>query len=558
MEPTASPRRQAACAGAAYLAVSLLLFGLPILPHPRRDLIGTGGDPQLFVWSLGWWPHAAVHGQNPFVAQALWAPHGSNLAWTTSIPGLALLLAPVTLAAGPVAAYNVAAILLPAAAALTAFLLCRHVTRRFWPSLLGGYLFGFSSYLVAQELGHLHLTSVLLVPVAALLVLRFLEGELGGRGLALRLGPLLALQLAFSTEVFFTLTLCLAVGLLLAWLTVPTVRRRVVAAFPPLAAAYAFGAVLVSPLLYYALSDYQGVITPANHNPSDLVTLAFPTRTAELGGGLAQHFLPSAVTVSAEDGLYLGLPLLAIVVLFALERWRRPGSRFLLLALLVAIVAALGSELRVRGHALLPLPWRLVRDAPLFDNVIPGRFALYVALAASLVAAVWAARSRRSRALRVLLGVAAAVALVPAVSRGYWHEHPPRPAFFALRLDRLCLREHDNVLLLPPPFRNAALLWQAASGYRFRLADGALNDAVPKNLPARGTMLQLIDDNVPAGGAGAIVRAARALGVSAILVDGAGGEQWTRVLDRSLQGVRVGGMTLYRLDRVRPACSRQN
>ncbi len=88
-----------------------------MLRHFRRDLIGGGSDPQLFVWSLGWWPHAVIHGLNPFVTHVLWAPHGSNLVWTTSVPGLALLLAPVTLAAGPGAAYNVAAVLLPALAA---------------------------------------------------------------------------------------------------------------------------------------------------------------------------------------------------------------------------------------------------------------------------------------------------------------------------------------------------------------------------------------------------------------------------------------------------------
>src|SRR5262249_7705995 len=154
--------------------------------------------------------HSVLHGQNPFVTHALWAPHGSNLVWTTAVPGLALLLAPVTLAAGAVAAYNTAAVLLPALAAWTAFILCPHITQSFWPSLAGGYLFGFSSYLLGQELGHLHLTSVFLVPLAALVVLRFLEGELGAGGLVLRLGPLLALQLAFSTEVLFTLTLALA------------------------------------------------------------------------------------------------------------------------------------------------------------------------------------------------------------------------------------------------------------------------------------------------------------------------------------------------------------
>jgi hypothetical protein len=537
-----------------YLAASLLLFGLPVLAHFRRDLIGTGSDPQLFVWSLGWWPHAVLHGHNPFVAHVLWTPHGSNLAWTTSIPGLALLLAPVTLAAGPVAAYNTAAILLPALAAWTAFLLCRHLTRSFWPSLAGGLLFGFSSYLTAQELGHLHMTSVFLVPLAALVLLRFLEGELGRRGLVIRLGPLLALQLLFSTEVLFTLTLSVAAGLLLGILVVPRARMRILSSLLPLLGAYGLAAVIASPFIYYALSDYQGVITPATHNPADLVNVAFPARTTAIGGNLAQHFVPSAQGVSAETGHYLGLPLLAIVVVFAVRRWRRAGSRFLVVALVLALLATLGSELRVRDHELFPLPWRLVRDAPLFDNVIPSRFAVYAALVASLVAALWSASPSWSRASRIVLTALAAAALVPAVGLGYWHEHPERPAFFTRGLDRICLRQNDNVLVLPPPFRNAALLWQAESRYRFGLANGALNDSVPKNLPDRATMLQLIDDNVPPGGAQAILRAATAQHVNAILVNSVGGAQWRRVLDPVLRSRTEGGMTIYRLDRERPGC----
>ena len=52
--------------------------------------------------------------------------------------GLAVVLAPVTLLFGPVVAYNLAAVLLPALAAWTAFLLCQHVTGTFWPSVAGG------------------------------------------------------------------------------------------------------------------------------------------------------------------------------------------------------------------------------------------------------------------------------------------------------------------------------------------------------------------------------------------------------------------------------------
>ena len=128
---------------AAYTAVSVLFFGLPVLGHLSRAYIGgaTGNphDPSLFMWHLVWWPHALGHGLNPFLPKVVWAPSGANLAWVTSIPGASLLVSPITITAGPVVAYNLLVLLAPALAAWSAFGLCRYVTKAFWPSLLGGY-----------------------------------------------------------------------------------------------------------------------------------------------------------------------------------------------------------------------------------------------------------------------------------------------------------------------------------------------------------------------------------------------------------------------------------
>lgn len=57
----------------------------------------------------------------------------------------------------------------PTLSAWAAYMLCRRVTGGFWPSLAGGYVFGFSSY----ELGHLNLSLVFIPPlIGYLLVLR--------------------------------------------------------------------------------------------------------------------------------------------------------------------------------------------------------------------------------------------------------------------------------------------------------------------------------------------------------------------------------------------------
>src|SRR5262249_18435695 len=151
-----------------------------------------------------------------------------------SVPGLALVLAPLTLLFGPVLAYNVASILAPALAAWTAFLLARHLTRSAWPSLAAGWIFGFSADVMAAELPHGFSATVFLLPLTALVVGRFVEGETSRRALALQMGAILAAQMLISTEILFTLTLALVVTFVLAALLVGQVRPQLRRALVPL------------------------------------------------------------------------------------------------------------------------------------------------------------------------------------------------------------------------------------------------------------------------------------------------------------------------------------
>ncbi|HYM90486.1 MAG TPA: hypothetical protein VEW91_02485, partial [bacterium] len=99
-------RAQALAALLAYAALSVAFFGFPILRDPAHVYIGRGGDATLMIWFLAWWPYALGHGLNPLVTHLVWAPTGVNLGWTTAIPGAGILAAPITLAFGPVVAYN--------------------------------------------------------------------------------------------------------------------------------------------------------------------------------------------------------------------------------------------------------------------------------------------------------------------------------------------------------------------------------------------------------------------------------------------------------------------
>ena len=97
----------------------------------------------------------------------------------------------------------------------------------------------------------LNLTGVFIVPLIALVLVRFVRDELSRRGLAVRMGIMLAVEFWISTEVVVTLTIMLIAGLVLAIVLLAEARRRVAASIAPIAGAYAGAAVLAAPLLFY-------------------------------------------------------------------------------------------------------------------------------------------------------------------------------------------------------------------------------------------------------------------------------------------------------------------
>ena len=124
---------------------------------------------------LAWWAYAIAHRVNPFLTKVLFAPDGANLAWATTAPLAAWTGFALTWSFGPVVAYNVLCLLAPALAGWAAFVLCRWITRSYWPSIAGGWVFGFSSYIVSALLTHLNDVLVFPVPLAVWLVLRRLQ-----------------------------------------------------------------------------------------------------------------------------------------------------------------------------------------------------------------------------------------------------------------------------------------------------------------------------------------------------------------------------------------------
>ena len=450
-----------------YLLVAFVFFALPVLLRGGPRYAGGGPDQRLFIWSFAWWPHAILHGVNPFYTRVMWAPGGFNLAWTTTVPGLALLFAPVTLLAGPVAAFNIATVVMPAIGAYCAYALCRYVTGRLWPAVFGGYLFGFSTYVLYEEaLGHVNLDTVFVLPLTALVVLKFLDRRLTGRGLILRLGPLLAFQLLSSTEIAFTLTVALLAGLVLAFAFAKERRARIGDLLLPLVGSYILAALLTAPFLYYLLMGFERTGFWGRPQAADLANFLIPPEFSLLGGSWGTALSRGFNRMNDGEEVFFGLPALLLVALWTL----RAGNRFLIACFLVTVVAELGPHLDVYGHSILPAPWDVVKHAPVFDNVLPARLAVYLALLVGVTAALWLARVPSSP-LTTALTVLAVVVILPDPVWSNWSAGYAVPAFLTRKAYRNCLDPGQTVLPLPATY-GTPVLWQALNGFHFNIAAG--------------------------------------------------------------------------------------
>jgi hypothetical protein len=461
---------------ALYTAVSCAVFGQALLPHPGRAIMGLRlvGDPEAFIWELGWWAHAVQNGINPFVTNVVYYPVGANLIWTPTGPGLGLVSVPLTLLVGPIVAYNAVMVLVPAGSAWTAYLLCRYLTRSLWASLVGGFLFGFSSYVTSHMwAGNPNLAPVLL-PVTALVVLRYLRRDAGWRGLALQLGAILALELTVSTELTLTLTLALAVGLLIGFAVSPGHRQRIVSSLAPIAGAYLVAAILAAPFVYYLLSDYQSS-NIARGGDGDVLNIFLPTRLIAVGGAAFAHVTSRFTDTVIDADMYLGLPTLLILGLYVWRGRRTEGARFIALAVALAWVLSLGPNIRFQGDRIAPGPWDLALHVSLLANIIETRLTVYATLAASVAVALWTASTRgRWSARPVVLPVLAVAAIAPAAWTVSFVGHAVQPAFFTQSLYKLCIPKGEVLAIFPYGRFGDSMIYQAESGFWFKIAEGNL------------------------------------------------------------------------------------
>jgi hypothetical protein len=485
------------------LSYALLAHGAPL----TRSILGMSSDPLQFVWCLAWWPHALLYHLNPLHPRLVWQPAGVDLVWMTSVPVLALLMAPVTLCWGALLSYNLLTIAAPVLAACAAYALCLVLTRRPGAAFCGGLAYGFCTYEMAETLEHLTLDFTLMLPLLLLIVLLRLADRLSRLRAAGLFALGLAVQFYISMEVALTSLVFGGVAWALALAFFPA--RRVVLRRLVLDGVVAglLALPLLAPYLWDIVTTKRDIFVPENWSY---------IAAARAGGLLVTT--PPVVMYSAgvpagnswllrlpQHDFTTGLPILLLLAAFFWAERRTARARLLGWLLLVIFACALGPQLWLGGRFTgVVLPWRLMLDVPLLGAALPVRFLLQASLLVAVVLAIWVSRSEnfwRKAAVCAAVGV---TLMAPHVATPV-----PFSSFFRPGVVQAALGARARVLILPRETADASSFWQAQAGFGFSQTEGYLGMPPVAALSDAGVRDLILNHAAPRLGAEIAVLAAR-------------------------------------------------
>jgi hypothetical protein len=556
---TFRPRHPRLWVFGGYTVLALLTIGWYPLSDPTRVCACSyNTDPPTFMWGLGWWPYALVHGLNPLVSHYIWAPVGGNITRSSTVPTAAFVLWPVTALFGPVASYNVLTVASPVLAAFTTYLLCRRLVGRQLPALAAGYLFGFGASEFAQLAAHPNISLVFLIPVMIHVALRRVAGEISARLYVAAIAALLVAQLGLSSEMLATALPIGAVVVVGARFLGPrALRPRVDGLLRETLVGGLVALLLVSPYVYYAL--FKG--GSPNEWPLydtyglDLLNPFFPTQVTWLGSSTF-HALSQTFNINniVEADAYLSLPIIIGFCVWVVGARRRLLARLLLLAIATSLLLALGAHLHVAGAQTLELPFNWVKNLPVLRLLTPSRIAVYLTLAVAIGIAAWlaapASLSLPRRAGRWLVFGLGAVMIFPNVGSGLWNGSPSNPSFFRAGTYRHYLHRGESIVAMPYGWNGDSMLWQAETGFYFRMPEGYLGHIAPPPFEGQQVVGELYSANKPVNPA-LLASFVKANHVGAFVLDASQVYSmlpFTAELNNlGLRGKRVGGVVLFQV-----------
>ncbi|MFI6132403.1 hypothetical protein [Micromonospora sp. NPDC051141] len=404
-DPPRRPRRRPARADLLALGAYALLGVLVCLNYwgdvQHRVSSHLPTDHSWFEWLFAHGAYSVRHLENPLFTARQNAPDGVNMMANTSLLGVTLPLAPLTMLFGPQVMYALyLGAALSATAATSYWTLSRHLVRSRGAAFVGGAFLGFAPGIVHHANGQPNFVSNFLLPLIVARVLRLGEpGRWRRNGVAL--GLLVAYQIFINEEMLLLTALaCLVVVLAYAVQRPRGTRARAGSFLAAISVGGGVALLLTAYPIWFQFNgpqSYRGLQGGVFHNwGEDLMAFVTFARDTVAGDEAVEKTIGLT-----EQNTWFGWPLV-LVALAALGLLVRRSVPARILAVLVVLftIASIGPVVRFDGvETSVAGPWAYVPDdLPLVEMMMPTRLSLVVVAAVGvLLALAWDALSRAGR-----------------------------------------------------------------------------------------------------------------------------------------------------------------
>ncbi|MEU6822654.1 dolichyl-phosphate beta-glucosyltransferase [Streptomyces atriruber] len=476
-----SVRRADILVALLFLALSVTLYSGRWVAPAHRYIPDSLQDQNQWEWFFAVTADNVRHLSNPLFTTLQNVPDGVNLMANTVMLGLSVPLAPVTWLFGPAVALNVAMTGGLAATAVSWYVLIR---RRLVPhrgaAAVGAGLAAFAPPMVSHANAHPNFIVLFMIPLIIERALRLCEGTR-----VVRDGVVLGLFTTYQIFLGEEPLLLAALGMLLFALAYGAVRRDVArAAWRPLARGLGIALAITIPLVAFPLywqffgpQSYKSVLHGDNAGNSPLAFFSFAERSLAGSHETADHLAMNPT----EQNAFYGWPLAALAFAIVVRFWERAVVKALAFTVLAAGLLSLGPKFRIPlTDVVLPGPWAVLSDRPLFESVIESRVAMVCAPALGMLLALALARLLLApRRTHRLAGVAAvALALLPVFPAPLKAvDRVDVPPFIAQGTWRSYLGEGETLVPVPvpDPANAEGLHWQVDAELGFRVPGGYFN-----------------------------------------------------------------------------------
>ncbi|SCF30407.1 hypothetical protein GA0074695_5371 [Micromonospora viridifaciens] len=401
------PRRRPARADVLAIGAYALLGVLVCLNYwgdvQHRVSSHLPTDHSWFEWLFAHGAHSVRHLENPLFTVQQNAPDGVNMMANTSLLGVTLPLAPLTLLLGPQVVYALyLGAALSATAATSYWMLSRHLVRSRAGAFVGGAFLGFAPGVVHHANGQPNFVSNFLLPLIVVRVLRL--GEPGRwRRNGIVLGLLVAYQIFINEEMLLLTALaCLVVVVAYAVQRPHAVRAQVGTFLAAMGVGGGLALLLTAYPIWFQFNgpqSYRGLQGGVFHSwGEDLMAFVTFARDTVAGDEAVERTIGLT-----EQNSWFGWPLVLVALVALVLLWRRSlPARIVAVLVVVFSVAAIGPKVRFGGvETGVNGPWAYVPDdLPLVEMMMPTRLTLVVAGAVGvLLALAWDALAGTGRPL---------------------------------------------------------------------------------------------------------------------------------------------------------------